>query len=93
MGLDFVSIYGIIPYVGGAQNGLQVMIIYHIHLTENTGFPEDLFRKTKTTSAFEGGRINEIATLWVNNKHTLPYSLFTISCRLLWGICQRYKGS
>ena len=39
----YVSIYGITPYVGVDKNGLSLMIIYHIHLIENTEFLEDLF--------------------------------------------------
>ena len=45
--LSFVSPYGIMPYREGAQNGLWVMILYHIHLIENTPFLEDLVWQTK----------------------------------------------
>jgi hypothetical protein len=73
------------------KNGDQVMTFYHSYVAERRGFLDDLFRQTKTFRALQGGRINEIATLWVNNKHPLPYSLFPISYRLLWGICQSDK--
>jgi hypothetical protein len=53
--LFYVSFYGIIPYVGGAQNGASLMIVYHINLVENTGFLEDLFCKTKGQRALRRG--------------------------------------
>jgi hypothetical protein len=52
--LFFVSFNGIIPYMGYAKNRVALLIVYHIHLPENTGFLEDLFCKTKAASAFEG---------------------------------------
>ena len=35
MGLASVSFYGIMPYIGGAKNGLSVMIVYqNLHRRE-----------------------------------------------------------
>ena len=53
----FVSFYGIIPHMGAAKNRVPLLIVYHIHLIENTGFLEGLFCKTKAASAFDGGQI------------------------------------
>ena len=39
----FVSHNGIMPYMVYAKNRVALMIVYHIHLIENTGFLEDLY--------------------------------------------------
>ena len=69
----FVSLFGIIPYVGVAKNMFSLTIIYHIHLIENTGFLEDLFCKTKALRAFQGGRISDIIILRMS-RHPLLVS-------------------
>ena len=48
----FISIHEIILYVGGAKNGLLVMIISQSYLFEKTGFFNDLFLKTKIFRAY-----------------------------------------
>lgn len=47
--------------------GQKVKTVYHIHLTENTRFLEDLFWKTKATSAFEDGQIRGVACTLTEN--------------------------
>jgi hypothetical protein len=43
------------------KNRVRLIIFYHIHLIENTGFLEDLFRQTKALRALQGGRIRGVA--------------------------------
>ena len=51
----FVSFNGIIPYMVYAKNWVAFMIVYHIHLTENTGFLDDLICQTKELRALQSG--------------------------------------
>ena len=56
-----ISFNEIILYVGVPKNGVQVYIVYHIHIIEITWFIKDLFRQTEANSTLLGGLGTEVA--------------------------------